>query len=80
MAALVQHFQIEQRAENPQELHNALRSIFGNGGRVLEKIIVKEFYKKLGLRLVEDTTGTFDLQETILEARTRLGLALGTFP
>ena len=80
MGALVQHFQIDQRAENPGELHDALTSIFGNGGRVLEKIIVKEFYKKLGLRLVEDSTSAFDLQEMILEARTRLGLPSASHP
>ena len=74
VGALVDHFQIDQRAGNPAELHGVLNGVFGSGAVVLEKIAVKDLFRRLGLRYVEDRNSGFDFAEMIGEARARLGV------
>jgi hypothetical protein len=36
-------------SDSPQLFHQQLSSIFSNGATVLERVVIKEFYRKLGV-------------------------------
>lgn len=61
-------------SKHPQEFHRKLASIFGNGASVLERVIVKELFRKLGL----PTNGNlpFDFFESLATARDAVSLVL----
>jgi hypothetical protein len=71
MGALANHFNMDKLAGDPMGLHNSLKEVFGNGAVVLEKMITKEFYQKLDIRLGESFNNGFDFAEAIREARDR---------
>ena len=54
-------------AENPGELERQLSSTFGNGSLVLERMIVKALYRKLGIRL--DSSFGFDYAKALDAAK-----------
>jgi len=54
-------------AENPGELERQLSLTFGNGSVVLERMIVKALYRKLGIR--SDSTIGFDYAKALDAAR-----------
>ncbi len=54
-------------AEDPGELERQLSSTFGNGSLVLERMIVKALYRKLGIRL--DSSFGFDYAKALDVAR-----------
>jgi hypothetical protein len=56
--------------DNPAEaskLHKQLSVLFGNGTSVLEKIIIKELYRKLNISY--DTSAQFDYETALLRAK-----------
>jgi hypothetical protein len=54
-------------AENPRELAGQLSSIFGNGSKVLERIIVKGLYQRL--KIPFDSNLGFDYGNALEVAR-----------
>jgi len=71
MQALVQHFEIDRRADDPDWVHYSLVTIFGNGAVMLEKLIVREFYRRLSL-LYPENASTFEFSKIIHHARESL--------
>lgn len=65
------HFKLDQLANNPSQLHETLARVFGNGAAVLEKIILKELYKRLDL-VLGDTAFSFSFDRLVLEAKDAL--------
>ncbi|TMI55240.1 hypothetical protein E6H15_04140 [Candidatus Bathyarchaeota archaeon] len=58
-------------AENPGELERQLSLTFGNGSVVLERMIVKALYRKLGIRA--DSSFGFDYAKALDVARSVFG-------
>jgi hypothetical protein len=54
-------------SDNPTEFDRQLRSIFGNGARVLERLVVKELFRKLGIPY--RTELSFDYGESLGTAK-----------
>ncbi len=52
---------------DPNQFHRQLTTLFGNGAVVLEKIIVKELYRKLNLSY--DSSGQLDYGNALVRAR-----------
>src|SRR5439155_16835809 len=52
---------------NSKEFDSKLRSLFGNGAAVLEKIVVKDLNRKLGIRY--DSEASFDYEKSLETAR-----------
>ena len=48
---------------NPSEFERQLAVLFGNGTKVLERLIIKELYRELGIPY--DSTSSFDYREKI---------------
>lgn len=71
VGALVLHFKIDQMANDPRLMHETLGGVFGNGAAVLEKIILKEFYKRLDL-VPGDMAFSFSFDRLVSEARDAL--------
>lgn len=71
IGALVLHFKLDQLANNPSQLHETLARVFGNGAAVLEKIILKELYRRLDL-VLGDTAFSFSFDRLVLEAKDAL--------
>lgn len=38
-----------ENVQNPKEFHRKLQTVFGNGATVIEKIIIKDLFRKLSL-------------------------------
>jgi len=54
-------------ATDPKEFHRKLRSVFGNGATVLEKVIVKDLFRKLNVPY--NSQERFDYGEALERAR-----------
>lgn len=54
-------------AGNSKDFHRKLQSIFGNGAIVLERIVVKDLDRKLGIRY--DSEADFDYAKSLETAR-----------
>lgn len=67
MQAILFHLQLSQFSEKPSEFHNGLSSIFKEGAIVLEKMIMKELFRKLNLSYYE--MKEFNFQEYITFAK-----------
>lgn len=52
---------------NSKEFDRKLQSLFGNGAAVLEKIVVKDLDRKLGIRY--DSQASFDYQKSLETAK-----------
>ena len=71
LGALSAHFNMDRLAEDPTGLHDSLTEVFGNGAVVLEKLIAKELYQRLDLRLGGLLNNGFDFVGAIRDARDR---------
>ena len=61
-------------SNNPEKFEGQLRSIFFDGAKVLERLIIKDLYRKLGIPYNSDTG--FDFEKSIETAKeTCLSLA-----
>jgi len=65
-ALLSEHGLLEYTSNAP-EFHKSLARLFGNGATVIEKIIVKELFRKLGL--TSSLHSPFDYEESIEAVR-----------
>jgi hypothetical protein len=54
-------------ASNSKEFDSKLQSLFGNGAAVLEKLVVKDLDRKLGIRY--DSQASFDYQRSLETAK-----------
>ena len=54
-------------SSNAKEFDRSLQSIFGNGASVLERIIVKDLYRKLGIPY--DSEAGFDYEKSLEAAK-----------
>jgi len=54
-------------ASNSREFDRKLQSLFGNGAAVLEKIVIKDLDRKLGIRY--DSGASFDYQKSLETAK-----------
>src|SRR5438552_9687365 len=64
-------------ATTPKEFHRKLQTVFGNGATILEKVIIKDLFRKLNIPYnsqeplvsTEDTETSID--DCVVEARTK---------
>lgn len=61
----------EDIPSHPEIFIECLRSIFGSGAKAIEKVIIKSFYKRLGLKFVEKEN--FDFFEYLNHAKMQSG-------
>ncbi|MBS7608720.1 MAG: hypothetical protein QW734_10975 [Candidatus Bathyarchaeia archaeon] len=61
----------EDVPSHPEIFDECLRSIFGSGAKAIEKAIIKNLYKKLGLKFVEKEN--FDFLEYLNYAKRQSG-------
>jgi hypothetical protein len=54
-------------ANNSKEFDRKLQSLFGNGATVLERIVVKDLNRKLGIRY--DSQASFDYEKSLETAK-----------
>jgi hypothetical protein len=55
------------KASNPKEFHAKLQSVFGNGAIVIERVIIKDLFRKLNISYTSQ--GPFDYREALERAR-----------
>ncbi len=70
LGALVSHYHLDERARSPDQIHQILGTLFGNGAVVLEKLILREICKELCVPLEEQPV--FEFQTAVLAAKERL--------
>jgi hypothetical protein len=56
-----------EKASNPKEFHAKLQSVFGNGAIVIERVIIKDLFRKLNIPYTSQ--GPFDYREALERAR-----------
>ncbi|TMI18910.1 hypothetical protein E6H32_04135 [Candidatus Bathyarchaeota archaeon] len=54
-------------SDNPKEFDRGLQSLFGNGASVLERIVVKDLYRKLSISYNSDAR--FDYEKSLETAK-----------
>jgi len=54
-------------SDNPKEFDRGLQSLFGNGASVLERIVVKDLYRKLSIPYNSDAR--FDYEKSLETAK-----------
>jgi hypothetical protein len=64
---IIFHIEFGQSTDDPSEFHRNLQALLGNGANVIEKIIVKELFRRLNISYEEK--GDFDFARHINEAR-----------
>jgi hypothetical protein len=67
MKVVLSNIELALCTNNPRELHKSLRSIFKEGAFVLEKVIIKELFRRLDLPYEEQAD--FDFERHINHAR-----------
>jgi len=60
--------QLSALAESPEELQNGFGQIFGPPAKVLEKLIVRDLFKRLNLKF-EEVVASFDFETYVNIAR-----------
>ena len=60
MKVVLSNIELTLCANNPGELHKSLRSIFKEGASTLEKLIIKELFRRLSLPYEEQTDFDFE--------------------
>jgi len=60
MQAAMYYLQLRQYVKNPEEFHKNLYAIFNEGATVLEKVIIKELFRKLGIPFDENAPFSFE--------------------
>ncbi|MCS4539436.1 MAG: hypothetical protein HYU03_01935 [Thaumarchaeota archaeon] len=63
MQAALYHLKLDQHGKNPKEFHENLHTIFKDGATILEKVIIKELYLRLGMPYREREP--FDFEEHV---------------
>jgi hypothetical protein len=61
---------------DPKEFHRKLQSVFGNGATVLEKVIVKDLFRKLNIQY--NAQEPFDYGEALERVREACAVEAGT--
>jgi hypothetical protein len=54
-------------ASNPKEFHRKLQTVFGNGAIVIEKVVIKDLFRKLALPYISQEP--FNYGDALEEAR-----------
>ena len=67
MKAAIYHIGFSRSTASPEEFSGGLRRVFGPGSAVLEKIVAKELYQRLGLRFQD--ANNFDFASYVKRAR-----------
>jgi len=67
MKVVLFNMELHRYAEHPGELHKNLYAIFGNGAFALEKVIVKELFRRLNMPYEE--ASDFDFARCVNQAR-----------
>jgi hypothetical protein len=67
LKAILFHIDLGNYLEDPSRLHRDLCTIFGVGAEHLEKLMVKELFRRLNLRFEEN--GNFDFGKCVEQAR-----------
>lgn len=67
MKAILFRIELGEYLENPAVLHRHLHVIFGVGAENLEKVMVKELFRRLNLCFEEE--GNFDFGKSVEQAR-----------
>ena len=60
MKVVLPNIELALCADNPKKLHKSLRSMFKDGAFVLEKVILEELFRRLGLPYEERTDLDFE--------------------
>ena len=68
MEAVLGKMQLSALAESPEELQNGFGQIFGPPAKVLEKLIVRDLFKRLNLKF-EEVVASFDFETYVNIAR-----------
>lgn len=67
LGVLVAHYRLDDLARSPEKIHEVLWTVFTNGAVVLEKLIVKDLFREVGMLREED--GDFDFGRFVAKAR-----------
>ncbi|MBI2183610.1 MAG: hypothetical protein HYU39_01475 [Thaumarchaeota archaeon] len=67
MQAVLHRLNLAKHADKPSDFHASLYSIFNQGAIVLEKMIVKELYRRLNM--VYEERDDFNLEESVNVAK-----------
>jgi len=67
MKAILFHIELGHYVEDAEEFHKNLYEMFGDGAVILEKMITKELFRRLGLPYSERSD--FDFKRCVNEAR-----------
>lgn len=78
MKVVLSNIELALCTDNPRELHRSLRSIFKEGAFILEKVIIKELFRRLDLPYEEQAD--FDFAGYINRARELLRIRHATTP
>jgi hypothetical protein len=78
MKVVLSNIELTLCVNNPRELHKSLLSIFKEGASILERVIIKELFRKLSLPYEEQAD--FDFEGYIIRARELLATRRGTTP
>lgn len=68
LEAVLGKMQLSALAESPEELQNGFGQIFGPPAKVLEKLIVRDLFKRLNLKF-EEVVASFDFETYVNIAR-----------
>ena len=68
LEAVLGKIQLSSLSESPEELENGFGQIFGPPAKILEKLIVKDLFKRLNLKF-EEVIASFDFETYINIAR-----------
>lgn len=63
MRTIFFHLELDQHANNPKEIHEKLCPLFKQGAEIIEKIIVKELFRRANLPYEE--RGNFDFERYV---------------
>ncbi len=67
MEILCYKFKLDELILDAKAFHTTLYSLFSDGSVVIEKIIIKEIYKRIGLQYQYDTA--FNFENALSDAR-----------
>ena len=68
LEAVLSKLQSSSLSESPEDLENGFGQIFGSSAKILEKLIVKDLFKRLNLKF-EEVIASFDFETYVNIAR-----------
>ena len=71
--AVFSRMKLVSLAEAPSELHNGFEQIFGPAAEILERLMVKDLFKRLNLKF-EEVPPSFDFETYVSIARREFSL------